>query len=121
MYTPGIAGSQHATRAIRAAQQLLEETGHYGEGEPWIPIGVGVHTGVSFVGSLGSADGTTDITVLGDVPNTAARLSSAAQAGEILVSEPASVAAELPVESLEAKSLQLKGKTEPVRVYSLTR
>jgi len=121
MYTPGIAGPQHTLRAIAAAQRLLKDTGHYGKGEPWIPVGIGVHTGISFVGSLGSSDGTTDITVLGDVPNTAARLSSTARAGEILVSEQAMRAAGLPVDSLEAKSVELKGKTESLTVYSLTR
>ena len=121
MYTPGIAGPHHARRAIAAAHQLLKDTGHYGNGEPWIPVGVGVHTGLSFVGSLGSSDGTTDITVLGDVPNTAARLSSAARAGEILGSEQALRAAGLPFDTLEPRSMELKGKTESVTVYSLTR
>jgi adenylate cyclase len=120
MYTPGFAGHQHALGAIAAAQRLLKETGHYGSGEPWIPVGIGVHTGVAFVGSVGSKDGTIDITVLGDVPNTAARLSSTARAGEILISEHAFRAAGLEAGSLRARVVELKGKSEGVTVHSLT-
>jgi adenylate cyclase len=120
MYIPGFAGHQHALGAVAAAQHLLKDTGHYGSGEPWIPVGIGVHTGVSFVGSVGSRDGTIDITVLGDVPNTAARLSSTARAGEILISEHAFRAAGFQVGSLEKKVVELKGKREGVTVYSLT-
>jgi len=119
IYTPGFAGPQHALGAVAAAQHLLKATGHCGAGEPWIPIGIGVHTGVSFMGSVGAKDGTIDITVLGDVPNTAARLSSTARAGEILISEHAFRSAGFQPGSLEAKVVELKGKTEGVRVYSL--
>ena len=62
-------------------------TGHDKPEGPWIPLGVGLHSGTAFVGTVGSSDGATDITVLGDVPNVAARLSSAAGPGEILMSE----------------------------------
>ena len=69
------------------------------------------------MGAVGSKQGLTDITALGDAPNTAARLASAAATGEIAVSEAAAVAAELDIESLERRSLGLKGKAEPVNVH----
>lgn len=78
--------------------------------EPWVPLGVGLHTGVAFVGSKES---TTDITVLGDAPNTAARLSSSAAPGEILISE----ATGLNVGQIENRTLGLKGERESVVVY----
>ena len=87
-------------------------------GGPWIEVGVGVHFGTAFVGTVGSKDGATDITVLGDVPNVAARLSSAAAAGEILVSEDAYKRAEISG-ALEQRSLELKGKSQPMTVYVL--
>lgn len=120
IYAPGIAGEDHAQRAINAAQELLQETGHANPGGPWIPLGVGVHTGTAFVGSVGSSDGTMDITVLGDVPNTAARFSSKAGSGEILVSQPAATAADLKTTSLEQRLLDLKGKSELVPAYVLS-
>jgi adenylate cyclase len=52
LFIPGFAGDDHATRAVGAAQELMRETGNDG-GEPWVPIGAGVHTGVAFVGSIG--------------------------------------------------------------------
>jgi adenylate cyclase len=120
MYVPGFAGEDHAQRAVKAAQELLQETGHNDPEGPWIPLGVGVHTGTAFVGSVGTSDGTMDITVLGDVPNTAARFSSKAGPGEILVSQSAAAAAGLQTSSLEQRLLDLKGKSEPVPAFVLS-
>ncbi len=120
MYVPGFAGADHAERAVEAAKEVLRVTGHRDSGGPWIPLGAGVHTGTAFVGSVGSKEGTTDITVLGDAPNTAARLSSSAAAGEILVSEASSAAAGLDVSATEKRVLELKGKNEPVTAYVIS-
>ena len=98
--------------AIDAAGDLLRATGHHEPGGPWVQVGVGVHYGTAFVGTVGSTDGVTDITVLGDVANTTARLSSAAAAGEILISEEAYKRAELSG-AFEQRSLELKGKSQP--------
>jgi len=119
MYAPGIAGPDHALRAIEAAQEMLRATGHGAPGGPWIPLGIGVHTGVAFVGAVGSDTGTVDITVLGDAANTAARLSSNAAQGEILISEAALAAAGLQIDQPERRSLALKGKSDAVSVYVL--
>lgn len=119
MYVPGFAGSEHALRAVRAGQEILRDTGHADQDGPWIPLGVGVHTGLAFVGSVGSEEGVSDITVLGDAANTAARLSSSANLGEILISEDAFSAAGLMQKNLERRQLDLKGKTRSVSVYVL--
>ena len=120
MYVPGFTGPAHARRAVAAAQQILRATGHGRDGGPWIPLGVGVHTGTAFVGSVGVEGGTSDITVLGDPPNTAARLSSSAGAGEILISDAAYREADLRLSGLERRPLILKGKSEPVLAHVLT-
>ena len=119
MYVPGFAGSEHASRAITAAQEILHATGHSDATGPWISLGVGVHTGTAFVGAVGAKDGTTDITVLGDVANTTARLSSKAQTGEILISEPALEAAKMSATGLVQRSLDLKGKSDLMSVFVL--
>lgn len=119
MYVPGFAGPEHARRAIEAAQEILLATGHDGPDKPWIPLGAGVHTGIAYVGAMGSEEGTVDITVLGDAANTAARLSSSAEEGVILISEAAYAAAGLQLDHLEQRTLKLKGKSEPVSVYVL--
>jgi len=114
IFVPSMASTQHAARAIDAAQTLLAETGVGSPAGPWVPIGIGVNTGVAYVGSIGdSAD--TELTAMGDVVNVTARLSSAAAAGEILVTTAAAAAAGLPAD-LPRRSLQLKGKSEPTDV-----
>lgn len=118
MYLPFFAGPDYVRLAIDTAADLLRATGHHDPGGPWVQVGVGIHCGTGFVGTVGSADGVTDITVLGDVANTAARLSSAAAAGEILISQDAYARAELGG-SLERRTLELKGKSQPMTVYVL--
>lgn len=116
MYVPGFVGQDHALTAVNAARQILLEVGYGSQEGAWIPIGAGVHTGTAFIGSVRSEEGISDITVLGDVPNTAARLSSAAGAGEIMISEAAFTSSGLSGNSLETRTISLKGKSEPVSV-----
>ena len=116
LYVPGFAGTNHRGKAIRAAQELLRQTGHYSLDGPWLPIGIGIHTGVAFLGSVGSNKLGSDIAVLGDPPNIAARLSSSAAIGEILISEEAFVQ-EANLGELEKQQLALKGKSKSVSVY----
>lgn len=116
LYVPDFAGANHRGKAIHAALKLLHETGHGSSEGPWLPIGVGVHTGVAFLGSVGSYEHAVDIAVLGDPPNVTARLSSSAAIGEILISDDAYVR-DMKLEKLEKRQLALKGKSQPVSVY----
>ena len=117
LYVPGYAGPRHARQAIHGAQELLRVTGHGDSSGPWLPIGIGVHTGVAYVGTVGGPDGIlTDITALGDNMNITARLASKAGAGEILISDSAFSSAGLNLGNLEQRRLDLKGKTEQVGV-----
>jgi adenylate cyclase len=119
MYTLSFAGQDHTRKALSAAQQLLHDTAHHSPDGPWIPIGIGIHTGIAFVGSVGRESGLSDITVLGDAPNTAARLSSSARQGEILISDAAYHRVSADLGPLETRTLELKGKNQPVLVYVL--
>jgi adenylate cyclase len=114
LYVPGIAGPDHAQVAVEAARLLLKATGHNDPNGPWIRIGVGIHTGIGYVGAVGSRQSVSDITVLGDVANTTARLASEAGAGEILVSEDTCHAIGLLLEHCETRILQLKGRSQVV-------
>jgi class 3 adenylate cyclase len=55
LFLPGFAGEDHPADAIAAARDLLEKTSSGGS-EPWIPLGIGVHSGRSFVGAVGEGD-----------------------------------------------------------------
>jgi adenylate cyclase len=116
LFIPGFAGPDHAARAIAAARALLEEaTGNDGA-DPWLPVGVGVHTGTSFVGSVGEGDAR-DFTALGDCVNATARLTSLARAGEVLVSVDAAEAAGLATDGLERRTLELRGRSETLDAW----
>jgi adenylate cyclase len=120
LFIPGFAGQEHARRAVEAGQALLRVTGHGEPGGPWVPVGVGVHTGVAWVGSIAGASGASaDFTALGDNVNVAARLASKAGAGEVLASEAACDAAGIETGGLEKRDLELKGKSELVSVRVL--
>ena len=116
-FVPGIAGPEHARVAIEAGEEILRVTGHADARGPWVPVGVGVHTGLAFVGAIGDAGNAPDISVLGDTVNTAARIASQAGAGELLFSEATGTAAQAKTEGLETRHLSLKGRTEPIDVW----
>jgi adenylate cyclase len=118
LFIPGFAGSDHAADAIAAGRGLLEKTGNDGP-EPWIPVGGGVHTGKSFVGSVGEGDAR-DFTALGDTVNTAARLTDLAGPGEILISAEAAASGGLDTNGLERRTLELRGREQGVKAWVAT-
>ncbi len=121
LYFPLFAGKSHAAAAIRGAQQLLRVAKGKGELGLALPIGIGVHTGVAYVGTVRGTEGSMqDVTALGDNVNIAARLASRAGAGEALVSEATCMSAGLGSDCTERRQLELKGKSQPVCVQVLT-
>jgi adenylate cyclase len=107
----GFAGADYPARTVRAAQKI-QKVMH----QQQIPVGIGVHAGIAYFGSMGSAGGVVNISAIGDEVNMAARLASKAAAGEIIVSEKALAQAGIAGEGLEARRLELKGISEPVTV-----
>ena len=98
---------------------MLKTTGYGQPGGPWVPIGVGIHTGTAWVGSIVGASGTgSDYTALGDNVNIAARLASQSGPGEILTSEATCDAAQIVTDGLVKRSLEMKRKGDlvPMRV-----
>ena len=99
--------------AGRKLAKSLKDTPGLGD---TFPVGVGVHTGVGFAGVVGETV-SLDFTVLGDVPNTTARLGSAAAGSELVLSEAIASAAGVDTSGLEHRDLDLKGKNEPVPAW----
>ena len=118
MFFPLLSGERHAARGIEAAQALLRATGHGDEGGPWVPIGAGVHTGISWFGAVGEGSHV-ELTAVGDAVNVTARLASAAGSGEVLVSSEAASAGGLDP-ALVRRHLVLKGKQGSTEVVTLT-
>jgi adenylate cyclase len=107
----------HAASAIRAAQSLLLATGHGDARGPWIPVGVGLHSGPAFVGTVG-VEGTSsyELAALGDVVNVTGRLVALARQGEILASEDTYTAAGLNFGDIEVRTIDLRGRSAPLDV-----
>jgi len=118
-FPPAFAGPNHALTAIKAGKEILRVTGH-GEGKtPWVPVGVGVNTGVAFIGSMNVEGGRSDIAILGDAVNTTARLSSQSAIGELLVGQRTMEMSGLSTDEHKSRDLSLKGKEETVKVWSV--
>lgn len=118
LFIPGYCGEHYRRRAVDAAEALVRAVGYGAAEEPWLPVGVGVHAGVAFVGNVGGS-GVVDFTALGDTVNAAARLQAEAQAGEVILSETLYVQMVDRHPSLEARTLQLRGREEPLAVRVL--
>jgi adenylate cyclase len=116
LFIPAIV-ADHPTAALEAGRRLLEATG-YGGSAPWLPIGIGVHSGKAYVGSVGEGL-VADFTAMGDAVNVTARLAAQASAGELLVTEETwdrSKHADAPT---ERRMLVLKGRASPMAVRAL--
>jgi adenylate cyclase len=119
-FVPAFAGKMHARAAVAAGWRILRATGHQEENGPWIPVGIGVHTGTAYIGTIGEHGEVEDIAVLGDNVNVAARLAGLAGAGELLISEETRLAAELDTSGMEPRRLSLKGKERPIDAWAIT-
>lgn len=116
----------HATRACRAAVQMMEKLkelnqGFQSRGMHTIDIGIGINTGPAVVGNMG-ADIRFDYTAIGDSVNLASRLEGLNKyyGSHILVSEDTR---QLVTDSRfvfrEVDRVRVKGKLHPVVMYEL--
>jgi adenylate cyclase len=90
------------------------------KGLPEVGIRIGIATGDVTIGNIGS-DSAKGFTVIGDTVNLAARLEGVNKeyGTTILISEGARRLAADAIEAREIDSIQVVGKTEPVRVFEL--
>ena len=97
--------------AVRtAAREMLAEYG--------LSVGVGVHSGPTVEGLLGSPE-VKLYDAIGDTVNVAKRLCDQAAGGEVLASGQCASMAGLALEPLPRRTLHLKGKAEPLVAYVL--
>jgi adenylate cyclase len=103
---------------MRAMEQLNRRW--EAEGRPRLEIGIGLNYGEAFAGNIGS-ERRLEFTVIGDVVNTASRLCSAAESGEILITESLRRALSAPPRLTECPPVELKGKSQALPVYRVER
>ena len=108
-----------AERAVRAALDLVAAVAEMGTeaDTPDLSARAGVVTGEVAVTLAAVGEGM----VAGDVVNTAARVQSAAEPGQVLVDEPTYRLAGSAVGFADVGEHRLKGKTDPVRLWRATR
>lgn len=118
----------HALRAIKCAGEMhlaLDELNRElaAENLPLIGMGVGVHTGEVVAGNMGS-ENRLNYTVIGDTVNVASRLESETKS---VGHSPLFSQASLDAAALDQSAvifigpLQVKGRKQPIPVYSLNR
>ena len=115
LFIPALSGPHYRHAAISAAEGLARAMRQGGSGDAWLPVGMGVYAGLTFVGKVGTS-GINDFTALGDTVNVAARLQAEAKAGEVVLSEAIyrELADHFP--GLEERSLTLRGRDDPIVV-----
>jgi adenylate cyclase len=116
-FVPGFTGPEFRKKAVKAAHEALAALGYHSAEGPWIEAGVGIHSGITYVGSVTTHSGVSDVSILGDTVNIAARLVSHARSGEIVISEEVRAGAGIPGDTLESRRLALKGKSEEMEVW----
>jgi adenylate cyclase len=118
----------HALRAVSAAIDIVSSIAErnrrvLASGDSAavpVEVGIGIHSGVVVVGTIGS-DRRTDFTAVGDAVNVAHRLEKLARGGEILVSEAVQRIVRAEKRLRFEGERQLSGREEPVHVYSVDR
>jgi adenylate cyclase len=113
---------EHPLQAVRAAVEIQEALAarnrRMGPDGLRLELGVGIHTGVVVVGTIGS-DRRSDFTAIGDAVNVAHRLEKLARPAQILVSEAVQRRVRGAVRLRFEGERQLSGRVEPVHVYSV--
>ena len=112
-----------AVRAVMAALAMKRKNLEMNElrklnNQPTFDIGIGIATGEVIAGYIGSPE-RMDFTVIGDRVNTASRLCSIAQPGQIVISEATYLLVKDAVDVQSIGAQALKNKAKPVEAYEV--
>ncbi len=112
-----------AKHAVAAALEMHETLATLNamrkdRGEDPIAIGVGIASGACVAGAIG-ARRRLDFTVIGDCVNLASRLAGAAGPGRVISDETTFMRAGSPPTATRLEPAKVKGKAQPVQIFSL--
>ncbi len=111
--------SDHARRAARAARAIMSAARPIAASRPgWPTFRIGINTGTAVLGDVGAAE-RRSFSVIGDTTNTAARLMTAADPGEIVVGRSTWEMLGDEASGTALGAITVKGKREPVEVWRL--
>ena len=118
-----IAHEDDPQRAVLAGLEILEDITKYREKVQRergmeFSVRVGLNTGLVVVGNIGS-DLKFEYTAMGDAINLAARMQTAADPNSILISENTHRLVSSLFDFEDKGNIEVKGKSEPVHVYSV--
>lgn len=110
-----------ANDAVAAGGKVLSAVGQLNEtrrvrGLEGIQIRIGINSGTVIQGEIGTMS-RKDVTVIGDVVNTAARIESATEPMQMGISETAYARLRAPANFTHSKTVPVKNKAEPVKIY----
>ncbi len=113
--------AQHALECAALIQYLVEALNQRRDarGQVVLKFHIGINSGAMLAGNIGAAD-RMEYTVMGKEVNVAARLSSSAKPGEILLSDATydAIRKTGPVQCKQYGRITLRGATQPLMTYS---
>jgi adenylate cyclase len=116
LFVPGLAGAHYRQKAVEAARSLVRVVRYTDAPKGMFEVGIGIASGQEFVGNV-AGGGYKDFAAVGDVTNTAARLTSSAANGQIVVDAETYADVALAYPDARQERLTLKGKCDPVEAY----
>ena len=117
----------HALDAVQCANKMLKKVKYLqekwlDEGKPKIEIGIGIATGETFIGNIGSQN-RLEYTVIGDTVNTANRIESYNKVYKtnFLISETTYERVKKYVDAITIKNVMIRGKSNKINLYEVIR
>ncbi|OGR87157.1 MAG: hypothetical protein A3A86_08200 [Elusimicrobia bacterium RIFCSPLOWO2_01_FULL_60_11] len=116
-------GKGQEVNAIRAAMDIQRYCSSLNQaraksGKKQMQVGIGLNSGEVVMGNMGSEEHM-DYTVIGDNINLAARLCSAAEAGQVVISKAVADTISKDTKLRKLAPVQVKGKDKPIEIFEV--
>jgi adenylate cyclase len=120
-----IKDEDHAKNAVLCAIEMIEKISEIKEkwrkeGKPRIDIGIGINTGIAFIGNIGTND-RMEYTVIGDTVNVASRIEAQNRLfnTKLLISEHTYKKIHALIDVIKISSVGIKGREKHIDIYEI--